>query len=459
MRDPASFRDPSGFIQHDGGRVLRAVTAAGAASYEHIRSGGHLQRWIDRGWVIPTREVDARIGGEHEREIRYVLEHDRIRFVSYPYEWTFRMLQAAALLHLDLQLDALGRGVALSDASAYNIQFDGARPVFIDVLSFQPYQPGDYWLGHRQFCEQFLNPLLLRALTGVPHNAWFRGSLEGITAAELNAVLPARAKVSWNVFSHVTLPARLAARAAGATTPAAAPRKPLARSAYQGLLTQLRDWIAGLAPKGHAKTTWSDYDTTHTYSEAERTRKREIVAGLVGQARPAMLWDIGCNTGEYSQLALESGAGAVVGFEPDQGACERAFSRARDLTQPFLPLLVDAANASPDQGWDQRERRGLSARGPADALLALAVVHHLAIGRNVPLDDIARWLTSQARTGVVEFVQKSDPTVQLMLTSRKDIFDTYSEEAFAAALARYARIVSRERISAAGRVLYVFERS
>lgn len=458
VSDTASFRDPSGHVFHVGGRILRSVTARAAPHFERVRDSGRLRAWIDRGWVVPTEEV-PRSELEGGDDLRYVLQHTPIPFISYPYEWPFAALKAAALLHLDLQLDALGHDIQLSDASAYNVQFTGARPVFIDVLSFRQYRPGDYWVGHRQFCEQFLNPLLMRALVGIPHNAWYRGAIEGITAGEINAILPAARKFSWNVFSHVTLPTRLAARATESRRTPEATRRPLPRSSYVGLLTQLRNWVATLVPRGAHRTTWSDYETTHTYSDEEHTRKRATIAEFVARTRPAMLWDFGCNTGEYSQLALESGAQYVVGFDADHGALDRAFGRAADRELAYLPLYVDAANPTPEQGWQQHERRGLGGRAPADALLALAFTHHLAIGRNIPLEDVAAWLTSMAPRGIVEFVQKDDPTVRLMLASREDIFDRYEEASFAAALSRHARIVRTETVSAAGRRLFVYDRS
>ncbi len=464
VRDPASFRDPSGHIYHLDGRVLRTISGAAAVHYEYVRDAGLLQRWMDRRWLVDTREltpaewppVETMVPGGHD--VRHLIEHAPIRYVSHPYEWAFGALKAAALLHLDLQLDALGHGVQFSDSSAYNVQFDGPRAVFIDLLSFRRYQEGDYWIGHRQFTEQFLNPLLLRALLGVPPNAWLRGSLEGIPATELNALLPAIRKISLNVLSHVTLPARAALGSAGSRQPARQPG-PLPRRSYAGMLTQLRTWIARLAPAGQAHTTWSDYDVTHTYSAVEHEHKRRIVADFVARTRPAMLWDLGCNTGEYSELALSSGATDVVGFEADHGALDQAFARAADKQLRFLPLFMDAANPSPDQGWAQQERRGLSARRTADAVLALAFTHHLAIGRNVPLDDVLVWLVSLAPAGLVEFVPKDDPTVRLMLTSREDIFHDYSEENFSAALGRCARIDAAETISASGRRLFSYVRS
>jgi ribosomal protein L11 methylase PrmA len=456
-RDAASFRDPSGQVYHRDGRVLRTITARAAPHYEHVRDAGLLRRWTERGWLIETCEVPVP-ADLAAPDIRYVVEHAPIPFVSYPYEWPFGALKAAALLHLDLQIDALDHGVQLSDASAYNVQFDGARPVFIDLLSFRRYEPGEYWMGHRQFCEQFLNPLLLRALVGIPHNAWFRGALEGITAGEINALLPTRRKLSLNVLTHISAVAWLGARAMRRQSKRQKPRRPLPRASYAGMLHQLRAWIARLEPLGHRQTTWSDYETTHTYAGEERGKKQAFVARFVRSTKPAMLWDFGCNTGEYAELALTEGAARVIGFEADHGALDRAFARASERQAAFLPLYMDAANPSPGQGWNQQERRGLAARAPADALLALAFTHHLAIGRNVPLDDVAAWLTALAPRGVVEFVPKADPTVQLMLSSREDVFDDYCEEAFTAALGRHARICHADTVSATGRRLFEYER-
>ena len=180
--DAGSFRDPAGHVYRVGSRVFRTVSHRAAADYEFVRDAGLLRLWSEKGLIVSAEEVDPVILGDVGAAPCYVLEHPLLPFISYPYEWPFPVLKAAALLHLDLQLLALPEGICLSDASAYNVQFVGVRPIFIDTLSFRRYRDGDFWIGHRQFCEQFLNPLLLRAFLGLPHNAWFRGSLEGVTA-------------------------------------------------------------------------------------------------------------------------------------------------------------------------------------------------------------------------------------------------------------------------------------
>ena len=150
---------------------------------------------------------------------------------------------------------------------------------------------------------------------------------------------------------------------------------------------------------------------------------------------------------------------AAVGFDFDQKALELAYDRACTEGLNLLPLFQDAANPSPDQGWNQNERRGIDGRGRADGLLALAFEHHLVIGRNVPLDQTIGWLTGLAPQGVIEFVPKDDPTVQRMLALREDIFDGYSVEAFSAALLQHARIVREVSIADSGRRLFWYDRN
>ena len=310
-----------------------------------------------------------------------VVEHRRIPFVSHSYEWSFAQLRAAALHQLDLHLHALANGATLSDASAaYNIQFVGTKPVFIDLLAaLRRYRDGAFWLGHKQFCEQFLNPLLLRACFDIPHNAWYRGALEGIPSEQMAVLLPPRKRLSWRVMAHITLPVKLqqSARSHSESQLKGVRDRRLPLTQFRSMLQQLRRWVDSLKPARAAPSVWGDYTQTHSYATAEQSAKRRFVAAFVEATRPGVLWDLGCNTGDYSQLALESGAGYVVGFDFDQNAIETAFARAQANKLAYLPLHLDATNPSPDQGWRNRERDGLMRRANADAILALAFEHHL----------------------------------------------------------------------------------
>lgn len=461
-REAGSFRDPAGNVIISNNRVLRTVNEVARADYEAIRDKGILSKAIQQGFLISFQELDKPDWPIDTTDAAYIVEHPRIPYISYPYEWSFNQLKAAALHHLDFQLAMLEDNVVLSDATAYNIQFIGSKPIFIDLLSLRPYREGEFWVGHRQFCEQFLNPLLLRAFNGICHNAWFRGALEGISTADLARLVPTSKKFSWNVLSHVILQAKLERGVINdpdKLIERAKSRSQLSKTAYYGLLSQMRKWISKLVPIDKGKTVWRDYAQTHTYTSKEAALKREFVKDFVAATRSKTVVDMGCNTGDYSVAALEAGAEYVIGFDFDQQTIDLAFSRAIDQKLPFLPLFLDAANPSPNQGWRQAEREGFAGRTRADSLVALAFEHHLALAKNIPIQQVIQWLVNIARHGIIEFVPKTDSTIQKMLSLREDIFCDYSLETFESHLKALSKIVQKKVVSESGRCLFWYERT
>ncbi len=462
QRNPGSFRDPRGCTYVKGQRIFRVLTRRGVDDFAAVEATGLFDELLRRDWLVrwwPADDVD--LGPDAEPAER-VLEHEPLDFVSYPYEWSFAGLKAAALLHLDVQLLALEHGVTLSDSTAYNIQFRGAKPVFIDHLSFRPYREGEFWLGHRQFCAEFLNPLLLRSHAGLPFHDWYRGAMDGISATMAAKILPWRARLSPRVLAHVILPARVESGVRGLTNARvsrATKNATLPRRSFDGMLRSLRGWISRLEPAGRGRTAWSEYASRNSYTSEEEQKKRAFVTRFTERLRPRCLWDIGCNTGGYAKLALDRGASRVIGFENDPGALEAAFLRSAAEGLEFLPLYLDAANPSPAQGWRQSERAGLSERRNADGILALAILHHLCIGRNVPLNEAVAWLVGLAPHGVIEFVPKSDPMVRELLALREDVYDDYTDAAFDQALSAECRVVESEELTAGGgRRLIWYER-
>ncbi len=447
--DSASFRDPSGHVYRIDGRIYRTVTDRALDDFEALRASGVYDELAAAGKVVVAEIVAGEVPEALRHEARVVIEHPPLPFISYPYEWSFAALKAAAVHHLEVHQAALERGMTLSDASAYNIQFIGARPIFIDTLSFRPYREGEYWTGHRQFCEQFLIPLLLRAMFGTPHNDWYRGALEGIRTADFTRLLPWHRKLSWNVLSQLVLPTAFESSArrgdiSVSSSALSSAKFPLA--SYQGMLRRLHKWIDRLTPRDRQPTAWQNYSLENSYGPEEAEAKREFVRGFFEAEKPTMVWDLGCNAGDYSELALQGSAQYVVGWDFDQGALDAGFARARARDLAFTPLYFDATNPAPDQGWAQEERAGMAARGPVDAVLALAFVHHLAIAKNLPLPRIARWLTGLARSGVVEFVPKEDQMVQTMLKLREDIFPDYGLDRFLDRLRACARVTRIEAV-------------
>ena len=456
--DPGSFRDPGGQVFRSGETILRAVMEAAVDNFAQASQSGVLRRLVDQGKLVDFADVTEQAPALGIDRAKVLLEHPRIPFISYPYEWSFSLHKAAALFHLDLQIALLDQGFALSDATAYNVQFDGTRPVFIDHLSVRPYVDGEIWAGHSQFCMQFLNPLLMWSLLDVSPNHWFRGSLEGIAPGDLARLLPFGKRFGWTVLTHVVAQAAMQNRSVKlGTGPVKSRSARLSRRGFEGILRGLRSKIARLEVPSH-RTVWGDYAHNTSYGAPEALQKHRFVKEMVAAIRPELLYDLGCNSGDYSKSALEAGAAKVIGFDFDHGALEVAYRRAKQENLALLPVWLDASNPSPAQGWGQQERMGLSGRANPQALLALAFIHHIAIGRNVPLEMATSWLVSLAPNGVIEFPHKADPMVQVLLSQRPDIFPDYDNDNFVRILSSLSRIVKSEDVLPT-RTLYWFERT
>jgi hypothetical protein len=376
-----------------------------------------------------------------------------VPLVSYPYEWAFSQLRDAALLTLDVAVRALGRGLSLKDASAFNVQFLGCRPVFIDTLSFEAARDGEPWVAYRQFCEHFLSPLALMARRDARLAGLWRAQLDGVPLDLASRLLPRSTWLRPGLLTHLHLHARSQARYAD--RPAPRRRLAVSRTALLALLDSLRRTVLSLEPR-RAPSEWADYERTHAYADEASRAKEETVAGWLDALRPRQAWDLGANLGRFARLAAARGAYAVA-FDADPAVVEAAHVALRaEGRRDVLPLVLDLANPSPGLGWEGRERDSLEARGPADVVLALALVHHLAIGRNVPLPRVARWLARLGRTAIVELVPKDDPQVRRLLRSRRDVFADYTPEAFESAFASVFRLEAREALPGSGRVLYLW---
>lgn len=453
-----SFRDPSGRVLRHDKRILRAIFDGGIAQFRAAKDSGVLDEMIERGWLLPADIVSGDGLGDLAPGVAQWLEHPVLDYISYPYEWCFSGLKAAALHHLDFHLALLEKNFTLSDATAYNIQFRGTKPVFIDHLSITPYEEGSAWVGQRQFGMQFLNPLYLWAKKGIAPHAWYRGALEGIAPEDLAKLLGWKDRFSFTVLAHIVGPAAFERdRVVEGLNGKTRREVKLPKQRLVAILRSLRDYIAGLALPME-KTVWDDYAENNSYDDARRAAKHEFIAGAVSGAKPGLLYDIGCNSGEFSRTALDAGARSVVGFDFDLGALERAFAHSDKVGAPLLPLWLDATNPSPAQGWASAERMGLQGRADADMMLALALIHHLAIAKNVPLDMATDWLMNLAPAGVIEFPSKSDPMVQQLLRHRPDIFPDYTEEAFLHHVEARGRIVRQTRLAETGRLILAYDR-
>jgi ribosomal protein L11 methylase PrmA len=447
----SSFRDPSGFVFTRDGVLYRQVNRVFQDEFEAVSASGLYEELAGHRLLIAHRPVSLELAAS--REAAAVLEPEPIPFISYPYEWSFGQLRDAALLTLELQERALVRGVTLRDASAYNVQFDGGRPVFIDTLSFEPRKEGAPWMAYRQFCEHFLVPLALMSRVDVGLASLLRTHLDGVPL-ELGArLLGGRSWRSLGLLFHVRLHAA-AQRRYRDRAPGAAAQRPVTAQTLLGLVRSLRAAVENLrwSPAG---TEWAGYTCDNNYTPEATSSKRELVTDLLRGRGIRTVWDLGANTGDYSRAA-RAVAERVVAFDVDPAAVELNYRRVRaEAERGVLPLLMDLTNPSPALGWAHRERLSLEQRGPADALLALALVHHLAIGHNLPLGRVAEFLARLGRTLVIEFVPKSDSQVERMLRSRPDIFPGYSREGFEAAFAASFRIDAVHPVAGSERLMYL----
>jgi ribosomal protein L11 methylase PrmA len=424
--------------------------------------GEFLAKLAEDHWIIGTREVDKEeVDFYDELDCDYLVEHEKLPVISYPYEWSFEQLKVAAIFHLDFQLALLSSGYSLKDASAYNVQFRSANPVFIDLLSIQVYRDGDFWEGQNQFTQQFLVPLLLSSEFGIPHNAWYRGAMEGIEISDYLSLLPWYKKYSLKTYLYLTLPEKTRNKFVGSSDSeirSGIKGRKLTQNGYKSVLLQLRGWISALEIKTLKSTRWSSYSQDNTYSDAENRSKHTFLEECVKYVRPELVVDLGCNTGAFSRTALAAGATTSIGLDSDSSAVNSAFRQARASSLNFLPLYFDAVNPTPNMGWNLAERSPIHERVKADFVIALAFIHHLIIARNIPIDDAVEWIVQFAPNGIIEFVEKTDPTVRAMLALREDIFNQYTKESFEKILSRCATITKKETITSAGRTLYFYQK-
>ena len=317
--------------------------------------------------------------------------------------------------------------------------------------------------GYNEFCRLFLNPLLLQALKGVPFHPWLRGSLRGIEPGELSRLLSWHHKLRPRIFANVMLQAWLqrnfGSRNFGSIedsgVASAQPR--ISHKRLVKLVTNIKKTIGGLRlPK--SESPWEGYDADSPYSQEARVVKERFVDRVLQLHNPDVVWDLGCNTGRYSLIAAGH-ARYVIALDGDPGAVVSLYRKAREGHSNILPLVIDLLDPSPERGWAQEERRGIVQRGPADMVLVLALVHHLAITGNVPLGNIMAWLAKIARGGIVEFVPKEDPALQRLLHRRRDIYTDYSQSSFEQALHEHFQVTEQCSLPGSGRVLYSFVRT
>lgn len=467
-RDRGSFRDRANRVYDDGLRIIRGISLEALQNWTKVNEETFFRKLIAAGKVISTEPFSpSKLDSADRGDVwPAYLAHGRVPFVTYPYEWSFGMLKDAAVLHLDILGRAIPAGWTLKDATAYNVQWMGARPVFIDIPSFEPYTKGDPWVGYRQFCMMFLYPLMFKAYKGIDYLPFLRGNLEGIDPVTANQILSGVTKFRKGVFGHVYLHSKMQQKYAAQDLDQAkslteeADQRPTKRKAIRHSEAMVLGTIQGLRRLveklniPETWTTWGNYDTNHSYAEASFAVKKAFVGACVHSKRRTIVWDLGCNTGTFSRIAAEN-SDYVVAIDGDAKAIERLYQAQKSQkAKNILPLVMNLSNVSPDQGWRGNERKALDRRGRPELVLCLALIHHIVISANIPVEEFVGWLRGFDAEVVLEWVGLDDDMTRMLLRNRVNQYSELELNSFEIIIGKSFDIISSELLKGGVRKIY-----
>jgi hypothetical protein len=450
FRETSSFRDPAGYLFWRDGKIYRCVLEGYRRQFRAAEETGLFRECQSNGSLLSFELSDV----PAPEPCVAVLEPRQLPFISYPYEWSFDQLKDAALATLDLHLQALEKGMLLKDASAYNIQFVDGRPVLIDHLSFDLVADHGAWPAYGQFCRHFLAPLALMSYVDLGLGRLLQLHIDGIPLDLASALLPRKSWWKFGLTTHLHLHAKLTTKHAG--TRKAAKTKVLSAEQLTVLARSLRSTVDSLRPAGK-QTEWGDYYTDTNYSREAFETKHTVVRELVAQIRPSSVWDIGGNDGHFSRTLVDL-TDRIICMDIDPAAVAKNYVACKTANiSTVLPLVLDICNPSPGLGFANEERRSILTRDHPELVIALALVHHIAISNNVPLGDFASVLSRLTDHLIIEFVGKQDSQVQRLLVNRVDIFVSYTQAGFEAAFGAYFDVIERRPIPGSCRTLYLFK--
>lgn len=457
--ETTSFRDPAGRMVSHGGIVYRVVTEAGRADYEGLMKSGLYDALRQKKLLVEHEEIEPGSLGAMAEGAAYVLKPRQLPFISYPYEWAFSAWKAAAIATLEAQRLALEHGMVLKDASAYNVQLIDGRAQLIDTLSFEAFAGQSAWQAYGQFCRHFLAPLALMAHVDVRLGLLMRDFIDGVPLDLAAGMLPLRAKARPGLGLHLVVHSSSQRRYADKPVTRPAASSSAQPTALLALADSLRRTVQGLKLSRRLQTEWGSYYDFTNYSDSAAGHKAKLVKQLVTQSGAAQVWDLGGNDGRFSRVALEAGVQQAYCFDVDPLAVEKNFRQIQERQETTLtPLLLDLTNPSPAIGWANGERQSVNQRvQPGTLVMALALIHHLAISNNLPFGHIARWLSTLGDYLLIEFVPKSDSKVKKLLATRRDIFDQYSQAQFEQAFSEWFDTIDQQPVAESDRVMYLFK--
>jgi SAM-dependent methyltransferase len=451
-----SYRDPSGYVFTKGGQIFRRINSSYLDTYYRLKASNLFDELIRKQLLIDHKEIE-KVGGN---DPHIIIKPHMIQFISYPYEWSFSQLKEAALTTLEIQRMAILRGFTLKDAHGFNIQFYQGVPILIDTLSFE-YWDRTPWKAYKQFCESFLIPLALMGYISPNLNALLIKFLNGIPLEVGSRILPPRSWLNPSLLLHIHLHAarKLKDQKDHVGLPKETScKKKFGEDSMLGLCMSLEKAVQSIKPP-KLNTVWDAYYQKFCiYSNNSFSQKKNFIIAVLQRKHLKLVLDLGCNTGEFSILAANF-SNLVIALDNDHTCVEELYlhCKGKNITN-ILPLQIDLVNPSPALGWELNERFSLLERIECDLILVLALIHHLCIASNIPLNYLAKFLGRIAKSLIIEFIPKEDQQVKLLLSSREDIFANYDQDQFELEFAKYFRIDIREQLSDSCRFIYYMER-
>ena len=451
QKHPASYRDPSGFVFLYNEKYYRQVNESFKNNYALLKESGLYDHLVKEKKLIPHIELDENFS--QSAGCYRTLLPEQIDFLSWPYEWCFSQLKDAALLTLNILKDAIQHGMILKDATPFNIQFKNGRPVFIDTLSFEKYDATQPWIAYRQFTESFVAPLLLCVYRSPEMLKLLQLYPDGIPLSLASKWLPLRSRFNFNAFLHIFLQNKISQK----SNQHSAEQPAFSRTKLLNIASNLLSFVSGMQLK-KTKTTWNHYYSDTVLGEKYVNDKLSIVTGWLKEIPVKTLLDAGTNTGLFAEAAAMH-AETVIAIDSDADCINSLYKHCKQTGNTnTLPLLIDICQPTPSTGWRNEERSSFLSRCRVDMVLALAIIHHLVIGKNVPLQQVAETLNSLTQYLVIEFVPNDDEKVKQMLLYRKDIFPYYTESAFEDIFGSFFEIIQKVKVGDTERSVFLMKK-
>lgn len=465
-----SFRDPAGSVIRHRARILRAVQPEFVPQLESFLRTGVARQAVEAGRLVGTSRLsETESSGlaalAQALCAEAIFEHERIPFVSYPYEWPAEMLHAAGALTLDLATDALEEGFGLKDATPYNVLFRNAAPVFVDLLSFERRNPRDAaWMAYAQFVRSFLLPLAAFKYFGVPPAEVLAAHRDGLDPETVYRWTGWFRRLTPPLLGLVSLPHWMRGSAnenAALYHPEPAASEDQARFILRGLLRSCRRQLDALAPGRNQATAWTDYLVHKSLYGLEQLKQKEtFVREALDLRGPRRVLDIGANEGHFSFLAARAGA-SVVAIDFDPAVVGNLWSAAKAESLDVLPLVVNLARPTPAMGWRNQEGESFldRARGQFDMVLMLAVLHHLLVSERILLYDVLALVSELTRDfALIEFVAPDDPMFQRIVRGREHLHENLTVDSFEQAAQQHFSIMRSQKIDGLNRWLYLLRK-